>query len=84
MTDADQAAHNAESVRNEFYVELTSLLNRHSVENGSDTPDYILARYLMGCLDTFERAVRQRDSWYQSVKPIWDATTPVAHNDGST
>lgn len=44
--------------------DLTNLINRHHRENGSDTPDFILAEYLMGCLDTFDRAVTAREAWY--------------------
>lgn len=44
--------------------ELTSLLNRHSCENTSNTPDFILAQYLIGCLGAFECAITQREGWY--------------------
>lgn len=49
---------------NDFVSELTSLLNRHSKENGSGTPDFILAEYLFGCLAYFNAAVNQREAWY--------------------
>lgn len=48
----------------EFQREVERLINRASRENESNTPDYILAQYLMGCLQTFETAVRQREAWY--------------------
>jgi len=44
--------------------ELVVLLNRHSVENASNTPDYILAHYLIGCLDVWCEAAVKRDGWY--------------------
>ena len=44
--------------------ELAELLNRHSRENNSNTPDYILAQYLLGVLLSFETAVQQRETWY--------------------
>lgn len=44
--------------------EITTTLNRHSAENASNTPDYILAQYLLGCLAAFNTAVQQRESWY--------------------
>jgi len=47
-----------------FERELESLINRHSVENESDTPDFILAGYLRGCLDAWNETVRLRDRWY--------------------
>jgi hypothetical protein len=45
-------------------VELAELLNRHSRENNSNTPDFILANYLMKCLEAFEVAVNKRSVWY--------------------
>jgi hypothetical protein len=47
-----------------FRKELESLLNRHSRENRSNTPDYLLAQYLEGCLNLFDVAVSQREKWY--------------------
>lgn len=44
----------------EFQKELTALINRYSQENHSDTPDYILAEYLLGCLGSFNYAVNAR------------------------
>lgn len=47
-----------------FELALEGLINRHSVENESDTPDFILAGYLRGCLDAYNTTVRARDKWY--------------------
>lgn len=47
-----------------FQQELTSLLNRHSMETISDTPDFALAIYLMGCLDAFQKAISLRDKFF--------------------
>jgi hypothetical protein len=47
-----------------FELELRQLLNEHSKENGSNTPDYILAQYLINCLDNFNNIIRQRENWY--------------------
>jgi hypothetical protein len=43
--------------------ELATLLNQHSAENGSNTPDFVLAEYLSSCLAAFDEAVRLRDDW---------------------
>ncbi len=43
--------------------ELTMLLNRHSVENESDTPDFVLAEYMCNCLKAWNRAMKQRDNF---------------------
>jgi hypothetical protein len=48
----------------DFKTELKQLINRHSVENGSHTPDFILADYLTNCLKAFETAATARSGWY--------------------
>ena len=48
-----------------FQDEIRNLINKHSKENGSDTPDFILAEYLVRCLDVFDWAVRHRTGWYR-------------------
>jgi DNA-binding XRE family transcriptional regulator len=47
-----------------FHDELTSLLNKFSIENESDTPDWILAKYIAGCLDNWNQSVAARDKWW--------------------
>lgn len=49
---------------NEFRTELEKLINGHSKENESDTPDFILAEFLAGCLAVFDDAVCSRTKWY--------------------
>lgn len=51
-------------MRTEFEKELESLINRYSLENRSDTPDFILAEYLVNCLNAFDIASRSREAWY--------------------
>ena len=48
----------------EFKQELAQLLNRHSMENGSNTPDFILADFLFACLLAWNKASRAREKWY--------------------
>lgn len=45
-------------------TEIQNAVNRRSAENGSDTPDFILSAFLTNCLDSFDRAVREREHWY--------------------
>ena len=40
------------------------MLNCHCVENESNTPDFILAQYLVGCLILFRNTVNKRERWY--------------------
>ena len=44
--------------------ELAGLINSESRENDSNTPDFILAEYMMNCLDAFELANNKREVWY--------------------
>jgi hypothetical protein len=48
----------------EFLNDLTAVINRHSKENDSNTPDWILAQYMGNCLNAFTMANGQRESWY--------------------
>lgn len=53
--------------------EIEEAINRNSAENGSNTPDFILADYLRDCLAAFDRAVKAREEWYGRIP---DAVTP--------
>ena len=71
----------------EFRKAIESAINCSSKENGSDTPDFILAEYLIDCLAAFDKAVRTRDQWYghepwaiNSVLPITNTPTGEATN----
>lgn len=48
---------------------LTRLLNRYSEERASNTPDFILAKFLINALDTFNIAVQEREKWYG--RQVW-------------
>ena len=39
-------------------------LNKASRENESNTPDHLLAAYLMSCLEAGENLIVSRDQWY--------------------
>lgn len=47
-----------------FEKDLEALLNRYSQENASNTPDFILAQYLVACLAAWNTGVQQRETWY--------------------
>lgn len=44
--------------------DIESAINRNNAEHGSNTPDYILARFLEAALAAFDLAVRDRDEWH--------------------
>jgi hypothetical protein len=58
------AKQEAEVEENDFVKDFTKLVNRYSLENGSNTPDFILARYLYDCLLAFNAATTRRERWY--------------------
>ena len=47
----------------ELERDLAQVLNKHSAENESNTPDFILAEYLMGCLKAFNTATNSVNAW---------------------
>jgi hypothetical protein len=57
-------------VRPGFEKELESLINRYSMESGSNTPDYILVEYLKNSLENFHLATRLRDNWYGGKRSV--------------
>jgi hypothetical protein len=59
-----------------FRQELESLINSHNQESGSDTPDWILAEYLVDCLYSFDNAVSRRERWYgRGTVPVEESPT---------
>ncbi len=46
-----------------FIKEVAAVINRLSVENRSNTPDFVLAEYLLGCLTVYENTVAKTDKW---------------------
>ncbi len=52
-----------EYVAPSFKSELEGLVNKYSMENHSNTPDFILAGYMWDCLIAFDAAVLKRDEF---------------------
>lgn len=44
--------------------DIEAAINRHSGESQSNTPDFLLAEYLMRCFDAFTMLSRARERWY--------------------
>lgn len=55
----------------DFLSDLERLINKHSMENGSNTPDFILAKYLEACLAAFNASVNRREQWYGRLGEAW-------------
>lgn len=47
-----------------FKKELQVLINCHSKENESNTPDYVLVQFILSCLKSFNTATQQRETSY--------------------
>lgn len=47
-----------------FLEELSALVNKHSLQKGSNTPDFILAKHLCECVESLNATVRRRERWY--------------------
>jgi len=60
MTRGEAAGKRPPTLRED----IASAINRHSAENGSNTPDFILAAYLVGCLEQFDVAIKAREQWW--------------------
>ena len=43
---------------------IEDVINLHCRENTSNTPYFILAEYLLSCLEAFEAASKARERWY--------------------
>lgn len=62
--------HEAVEPRPTLREVLTNAINRCSAENGSNTPDFILAETLVAFLGAFNHGVTERDRWYGvALKP---------------
>ena len=61
----------------ELRKDIAAALNKHSAEAGSDTPDFILAQFLEGCLKAYDDAVTERDEWHTKLPP--ERSNPVTN-----
>ena len=62
--------------------EIAAVLNKYSLENGSNTPDFLLAQYLLGCLAIYNSTVSAREAWYGrrlTSHPSGEAPAPMEH-----
>jgi hypothetical protein len=45
-------------------AKIREAINQESAENESNTPDWVLAEYLIGCLDNWNKATINRDKYF--------------------
>ena len=63
------------SDKNTFGRELEFIINQFSQENASNTPDFILATYLLRCLNAWNEGVTRREEWYGREHKVADTVT---------
>lgn len=59
--------------------ELTDLLNRLSIDTATDTPDFILADYLIRCLVNLGTTIKNRQECVSSDRP--ESAKPKAEEE---
>ena len=59
----------------EFVRDIATVINRHSWERFSNTPDFVLAEYMVGCLTVFENTLDNRMRLASPVR----TPTPTPH-----
>lgn len=58
--------------------DIQKVINRHSLENHSNTPDYALAGFLLQVLVAYGQAVKRRDEFHEAVmSPPFKSGGPV-------
>lgn len=55
------------SRREQIIEALAMVVNRHSIENDSNTPDFIVAEYLYDCLEAYNETIKRRNKWYNNT-----------------
>ena len=64
----------------DFRRELTELINKHSMEKYSNTPDFLLAEFLENILMAFDISVNNREKWYGRKEVKDEFEIPVDHH----
>lgn len=64
----------------ELQKAISQAINSVSAENGSDTPDFILAEFLTECLMAWNKATRKRNDWHSPEETQDGATMKEWYN----
>ena len=59
-------------------------INMFSRENVSNTPDFILAGFLMSCLSAFEQCSNARENWYGKHLTIQSVSSLSSPSENAT
>lgn len=55
-------------MKEKFIQEIAEVINKNSLENDNNTPDFILAEYLYNCLWAFKKSIKDRDDWQTKIE----------------
>lgn len=72
--------------KNKIIRDLANVINCHSVENLSNTPDFILAEHLYSCIEAWNKTTKRRNDYYSTdrVNPgVIDPLQPNSHQRGA-
>lgn len=61
--ELEKQVREARETERNFQAELAAVINKYSREGRSNTPDFILAGYLVNCLEAYEAAMECRNEW---------------------
>lgn len=62
-------------ISDKVHEEFRSVVNRSSIDAALNTPDYILADYLVECLKMYEKTTSDRDAWWGLKLEVGGKTT---------
>jgi hypothetical protein len=51
------------SRENNLLRDLNSVLDSNSIGSDSNTKNYVLAKYLLDCINTFNKTIKLREEW---------------------
>jgi hypothetical protein len=62
----------------EFKRRLADLLNEYCIDVATNTPDFILAEFVVGNLLAYADAQNKRRDWYGTWSPLTSRTKPMS------
>jgi len=66
----------------DFKGELAKAINKYCIENGSNTPDFVIADYLFECIRNLETAINDRAAWFGRYDKINESDPDPGEMDG--
>ena len=58
--------------------DMEKIINKNCIENGSNTPDFLLANYLIEVLKIGQELIKERDKWYSiNPYPAWEGSEKI-------